>query len=63
MSRFIMSIIYLGSGIFLLVGDNIFNFPDFQKIGLAIILISYGSFRLYRSLKKMKEEKDEENNN
>lgn len=63
MSRFIMSIIYLGSGIFLLVGNNIFNFSDFQKIGLSIILITYGLFRFYRSLKIMKEEKGEENNN
>lgn len=54
-----MPVIYFGSGIFLLLGKNIFNFSEFQKIGLGIILVAYGLMRFYFAIKKMKEEKNE----
>jgi hypothetical protein len=50
-----MSFVYLGSGIYLLLGNNIFNLSDFQKNGLSILFISYGLFRFFHSLKEMKE--------
>lgn len=53
-----MSIVYLGSGIFLLVGNNIFDFSDFQKFGFSGILIAYGLIRFYLTLKKIKEDKE-----
>jgi hypothetical protein len=59
-ARTIMGVIYLGSGIFLLVGNNIFNFTDFQKYGLGVVLVIYGIYRLYISLKKIKEIQNEE---
>jgi hypothetical protein len=52
---FIMSIVYLGAGVFLLLGKNIFQFTDFQRLGLAVIFISYGLFRFVNSVKKQKE--------
>lgn len=55
-----MSMIYLGCGAFLLVGNNIFNFTDLQKYGLGSALVAYGSFRLYLSIKKYKEIKNDE---
>jgi hypothetical protein len=55
-----MSTIYLGCGVFLLVGNNIFNFTDLQKYGLSFALIAYGSFRLFLSIKKFKEMQNEE---
>lgn len=58
--KFIMSMIYLGCGAFLLVGNNIFNFTDLQKYGLGSALVAYGSFRLYLSIKKYKEIKNDE---
>lgn len=59
-ARFVMSLVYLGCGIFLLAGNNIFYFSDFQKYGLAAILIAYGLFRFYSAWKKMKEESQED---
>jgi hypothetical protein len=58
--KFLMSTIYLGCGVFLLVGNNIFNFTDLQKYGLGFALIAYGSFRLFLSIKKFKEMQNEE---
>ena len=57
-ARIVMSIVYLGSGIFLLVGNNIFDFSDIQKYGFSGILIAYGLIRFYLSLKKIKEDKE-----
>ena len=51
----VMSLIYTGLGLFLLITDNVFNFSAFQKFGLGLILITYGFFRLYRILKQRKE--------
>jgi hypothetical protein len=59
-ARTVMALIYLMSGIFLLIGNNIFNFTDFQKYGLGVLLVAYGIYRLYISLKKIKEIKNEE---
>ncbi len=57
-ARIVMSIVYLGSGYFLLVGNNIFDFSDIQKYGFSGILITYGMIRFYTALKKMKEENE-----
>jgi len=64
---FVMSFVYTGLGLFLLITDHVFNFSAFQKLGLGLILITYGFFRLYRTLKQKKEnvrqwwiEKDDE---
>jgi hypothetical protein len=54
-SNILMAIVYLGSGGFLLLGENIFNFSELQKIGLSVLLILYGSFRVYSFIKKLKE--------
>ncbi len=52
---FVMSVIYIGLGIFVIVAENIFNFSNFQQIGFGVILISYGFFRFYVALKKKRE--------
>jgi hypothetical protein len=52
---FIMSIVYLGAGVFLLLGKNIFQFTDFQRLGLVVIFISYGLFRFVNTVRKQKE--------
>lgn len=59
-ASFTMSLVYLGCGIFLLAGNNIFDFSNFQKYGLAAILIVYGLFRFYSAWKKMKEDSQED---
>lgn len=56
----IMAIIYMASGVFLLLGENIFNFSEFQKSGIGILLILYGLFRTLNFLKKSREQKDDE---
>lgn len=53
-----MATIYLACGVYLLIGNNIFNFSDFQKTGLGSLLIAYGSFRMYTALKKRNEQND-----
>lgn len=57
-ARIVMSMVYLGAGIFLLAGNNIFDFSDFQKYGFSGVLIVYGLIRFYLSLKKIKEDKE-----
>lgn len=61
---FAMSIVYIGLGIYILTAKNIFSFSSVQQYGFAIILIIYGLFRFYLTLKKVKEsesgEDDEE---
>ncbi|HEX9250814.1 MAG TPA: hypothetical protein VF870_01160 [Ignavibacteriaceae bacterium] len=54
-SNIVMAIVYLGSGGFLVLGENIFNFSELQKIGLGVLLILYGLFRVYSFIKKLKE--------
>jgi hypothetical protein len=51
---FAMAIIYVGAGIFLLTGSNIFSFSKLQQISFASILIAYGSFRFYTAINKRK---------
>ena len=58
-----MSFVYLGAGMFLFFGKNIFQFIDFQRIGLAIILTAYGLFRFFNTLKKQSERSAKENEN
>jgi hypothetical protein len=50
-----MSVIYVGLGIFFIVAENVFNFSNVQQIGFGVILISYGLFRFYVTLKKKRE--------
>jgi hypothetical protein len=52
---FVMSVIYVGLGIFFIVAENVFNFSNVQQIGFGVILISYGFFRFYVALKKKRE--------
>jgi len=51
----------MGSGIFLLIGKNIFQFTAFQRIGLTILLSVYGVYRFFNTLKKHKESNPREN--
>jgi hypothetical protein len=60
-SSLVMSFVYMGSGIFLLIGKNIFQFTDFQRIGLTILLIGYGVYRFFNTIKKHKESYAKEN--
>ena len=53
---------YLGAGMFLILGKNIFNFSDFQRIGLGLILLTYGTFRTYSSIKKIRDQEEENEN-
>jgi uncharacterized membrane protein HdeD (DUF308 family) len=55
-----MSFVYVGAGIFLLLGNNIFNFSVLQKVIFGSLLIIYGLFRLYNSFKKKRESKSED---
>ena len=56
-----MSILYIGAGLFVLFGNNIFLFSDIQKTIIRIALVLYGAFRLIIHFLKIKEnEADEE---
>lgn len=58
-----MSVVYIGAGLFLLLGENIFNLGDTQRIGLGIILIIYSFFRFYNTFRKQrKRDSDDEEN-
>jgi len=52
---FVMSVLYMGLGIYFIVAENVFNFSSFQQIGFGVILISYGFFRFFVALKKKRE--------
>ena len=52
---FVMSVLYIGLGVYLIAAENVFNFSNFQRVGFGVILISYGSFRFYVALKKKRE--------
>ena len=60
---FAMSIIYTGVGMYLLIGNNIFNFSKLQKIGFGTLLVVYGLFRFYVALKKKRESEMDEDEN
>lgn len=59
---FAMSLVYISLGIYLLTAKNIFSFSNLQQSGFAIILILYGLFRFYQTLKKKKESESDEDN-
>jgi len=60
-ANLLMTAIYIGCGLFLLLGNNVFEFTNFQKIGLASILLIYGLFRGYIVIRRKKEiEKNDE---
>ena len=48
--------VFLGLGILILVTGYPEDLPETNRIGLAIILMVYGSYRAYRVYKKYKEE-------
>jgi hypothetical protein len=50
-----MSFLYIGLGIFILLADKILSFSSFQQLGVGLILIIYGLFRFYNTLKKKRE--------
>jgi hypothetical protein len=52
---FATALLYIGFGIFILAKGNILTFTEFQKYGLGSLLIIYGLFRFYRSIKKGRE--------
>lgn len=56
----LMSIIYIGCGVFLLAGDKFFNFSELQKIAFGNVLILYGMFRLYSFIKKFRSKNSED---
>jgi hypothetical protein len=57
---FLMSIVYVGLGVFLFASGRIFNLTDFQKYGLGFILVVYGLFRWFRTMKVKKENEEDE---
>lgn len=60
---FAMASIYVGAGMYILLGSNIFNFSNLQKFGFGTILVVYGLFRFYVALKKKRESEIDENQN
>ena len=54
-----MAVIYIFCGMYLLFGRNIFEFTEFQRIGLSFILLTYGSFRVYDNIRKNKKSEDD----
>ncbi|HSP87291.1 MAG TPA: hypothetical protein VLN45_04105 [Ignavibacteriaceae bacterium] len=52
---FLTAFAYTGLGIYLVIKGDVFEFSPFQKYGLGILIISYGFFRFYRTLKKKKD--------
>lgn len=55
-----MSLVYIAFGIYLLTAKNIFSLSSFQQCAFGIILIIYGSFRFYLTLKKKKESESDD---
>ena len=60
---FAMAVIYIGAGMYILIGSNIFNFSILQKFGFGTILVVYGLFRFYVALKKKRESEIDEDQN
>jgi hypothetical protein len=60
---FAMAVIYVGSGMYILIASNIFNFSNLQKFGFGTILVVYGLVRFYVALKKKRESEIDENQN
>lgn len=58
-----MAVIYVGSGMYILIASNIFNFSNLQKFGFGTILVVYGLVRFYVALKKKRESEIDENQN
>lgn len=56
---FIRASIYLAVGIFILIVDDFFSLIELQKIGLGIILITYGLVRFYGAFKKKREDESD----
>jgi len=52
---FVMFVLYVGLGMYFIFAEKLFNFSNLQRIGFGVILISYGFFRFYVTLKKKKE--------
>lgn len=50
----IMSLFYAGLGVFLILGDSQTVLPAPYNIFMGIFLILYGTYRLYRFVKKEK---------
>ena len=48
-----MSLFYLAFGLVLIVTDFFKTFGDVLRIGLGIIFILYGVYRIYRAVKKI----------
>jgi len=58
-----MAVIYIGFGMYILIGSNIFNFSNLQKISFGTLLVAYGLFRFYTALKKKRESEIDEDEN
>jgi hypothetical protein len=57
---FTISVVYIGLGVFILIADSFFSFSSFQRLGFGLILIIYGIFRFYRTMKKKRESRAED---
>jgi hypothetical protein len=52
----LMSVIYSGLGIFLILSGPVYIFTPFQQYGVGTILLVYGVYRFYRAYKRRKDE-------
>jgi len=58
---FIMSVIYAGLGIYLLISGPVLVFSPLQQYGIGAVLILYGSVRFYSANRRRKEDEISEN--
>jgi threonine/homoserine/homoserine lactone efflux protein len=57
---FIMSVIYTGLGIYLIISGPVLVFSPVQQYGIGAVLIFYGSVRFYSANRRRKDELSED---
>jgi len=52
-------LLYIGLGLYLLIEPHSFNLPGSAQLILGIVLVVYGLYRVFRTIKKLKDSKIE----
>lgn len=55
-----MAILYLGVGIFIFIKKDFFDLPEFQRLGIAVLISGYGIYRIVKAVIRYRYPKGDE---
>ena len=55
-----MAILYLAIGVFIFIKKDFFDLPEFQRLGIGVLISGYGIYRIAKAVVRYRSHKDDE---